>query len=37
MTIPDIAHSCGFSSQSHLTTVMKKYRRTTPLKARLAK
>ncbi|MBZ9710842.1 AraC family transcriptional regulator [Mesorhizobium sp. ESP7-2] len=35
MTIADIAHSCGFSSQSHFTTVMKKYRQVTPLQARV--
>ena len=37
MTIADIAHLSGFSSQSHFTTVMKKYRRVTPLQARLIK
>ncbi|MFC3325169.1 helix-turn-helix domain-containing protein [Mesorhizobium cantuariense] len=37
MTIADIAHSCGFSSQSHFTTVMKKYRQVTPLQARVSK
>jgi len=35
MTIADIAHLSGFSSQSHFTTVMKKYRFVTPLQARL--
>ncbi|RUX31440.1 AraC family transcriptional regulator [Mesorhizobium sp. M7A.F.Ca.US.011.01.1.1] len=37
MTIADIAHSSGFSSQSHFTTVMKKYRQRTPLQARMGK
>ena len=37
MTIADIAHLSGFSSQSHFTTVMKKYRRLTPLQARFGK
>lgn len=37
MTIADIAHSCGFSSQSHFTTMMKKYRQVTPLQARMRK
>ncbi|AZO44997.1 AraC family transcriptional regulator [Mesorhizobium sp. M7D.F.Ca.US.005.01.1.1] len=37
MTIADIAHSSGFSSQSHFTTVMKKYRQVTPLQARMGK
>ncbi|QND62855.1 helix-turn-helix transcriptional regulator [Mesorhizobium loti] len=37
MTIADIAHLSGFSSQSHFTTVMKKYRGVTPLQARLSK
>ncbi|RWE37086.1 MAG: AraC family transcriptional regulator [Mesorhizobium sp.] len=37
LTIADIAHSCGFSSQSHFTTVMKKYRQVTPLQARVEK
>ncbi|MBZ9892079.1 MULTISPECIES: AraC family transcriptional regulator [Mesorhizobium] len=37
MTIADIAHSSGFSSQSHFTTVMKKYRQMTPLQARMGK
>lgn len=37
MTIADIAHLSGFSSQSHFTTVMKKYRGVTPLRARLSK
>ncbi|MCF6127581.1 AraC family transcriptional regulator [Mesorhizobium sp. M7A.F.Ca.CA.001.07.2.1] len=37
MTIADIAHSCGFSSQSHFTTVMKKYRQVTPLQLRVGK
>lgn len=35
MTLADIAHLSGFSSQSHFTTVMKKYRFVTPLQARL--
>lgn len=37
MTIADVAHLSGFSSQSHFTTMMKKYRKTTPLQARLRK
>ncbi|CAN7363946.1 helix-turn-helix transcriptional regulator [Mesorhizobium sp. LjRoot246] len=37
MTIADIAHSCGFSSQSHFTTAMKKYRQVTPLQLRVGK
>ncbi|MER9654193.1 AraC family transcriptional regulator [Mesorhizobium sp. M0152] len=37
LTIADIAHLCGFSSQSHFTTVMKKYRGVTPLQARSRK
>jgi len=37
MTIADIAHLAGFSSQSHFTTVMKKYRGVTPLQARVKK
>ena len=37
MTIADIAHLSGFSSQSHFTTVMKKYRQVTPLQARAGK
>lgn len=37
MTIADIAHSAGFSSQSHFTTIMKKYRGVTPLQARSGK
>ncbi|WP_027144309.1 AraC family transcriptional regulator [Mesorhizobium sp. WSM3626] len=37
MTIADIAHSSGFSSQSHFTTMMKKYRQVTPLQARMRK
>ena len=37
MAIADIAHLAGFSSQSHFTTVMKKYRQVTPLQARLGK
>ncbi|KAA3452014.1 AraC family transcriptional regulator [Mesorhizobium sp. SARCC-RB16n] len=37
ITIADIAHSCGFSSQSHFTTMMKKYRQVTPLQARVGK
>jgi AraC family transcriptional regulator len=37
MTIADIAHLAGFSSQSHFTTVMKKYRQVTPLQARAGK
>ncbi|QKC82028.1 AraC family transcriptional regulator [Mesorhizobium sp. NZP2077] len=37
MAIADIAHLAGFSSQSHFTTVMKKYRQVTPLQARVGK
>ncbi|WP_246676804.1 AraC family transcriptional regulator [Mesorhizobium sp. B2-4-15] len=37
MSIADIAHLSGFSSQSHFTTVMKKYRHVTPMQARLRK
>ncbi|MFD1985803.1 helix-turn-helix transcriptional regulator [Mesorhizobium newzealandense] len=37
MTIADIAHLAGFSSQSHFTTVMKKYRQVTPLQAKAGK
>jgi AraC family transcriptional regulator len=37
MTIAEIAHLSGFSSQSHFTTLMKKYRGVTPLQARLSK
>jgi AraC-like DNA-binding protein len=37
MTIADIANLAGFSSQSHFTTVMKKYRQVTPLQARVGK
>ncbi|MBZ9944301.1 AraC family transcriptional regulator [Mesorhizobium sp. BR1-1-13] len=37
MTIADIAHLSGFSSQSHFTTMMKKYRQVTPMQARLTK
>jgi len=37
LTIADIAHLSGFSSQSHFTTVMKKYRHVTPLQARVGK
>ncbi len=37
MTIADIANLAGFSSQSHFTTVMKKYRQVTPLQARMGK
>ncbi|MER9300447.1 AraC family transcriptional regulator [Mesorhizobium sp. M0621] len=37
LTIADIAHLSGFSSQSHFTTVMKKYRQVTPLQARMGK
>jgi AraC-like DNA-binding protein len=36
MTIAEIAHLTGFSSQSHFTTVMKKYRGVTPLQARVS-
>ncbi|TPN92052.1 helix-turn-helix transcriptional regulator [Mesorhizobium sp. B1-1-5] len=34
MSITDIAYLSGFSSQSHLTTTMKKYRDVTPLQVR---
>jgi len=34
MSITDIADLSGFSSQSHFTTTMKKYRQVTPLQAR---
>ena len=34
MSITDIADLSGFSSQSHFTTTMKKYRQMTPLQAR---
>ena len=37
MAIADIANLAGFSSQSHFTTVMKKYRQVTPLQARVGK
>lgn len=37
MTIADIAHLSGFSSQSHFTTTMKKYRQVTPMRARSKK
>jgi AraC family transcriptional regulator len=37
MTIADIAHLSGFSSQSHFTTVMNKYRHATPLQLRMNK
>ncbi|WP_404927705.1 helix-turn-helix domain-containing protein [Mesorhizobium sp. ORM16] len=37
MTIADIAHLSGFSSQSHFTTMMRKYRQVTPMQARVAK
>lgn len=37
MAIADIAHLSGFSSQSHFTTVMKKYRQVTPLQMRVGK
>jgi AraC family transcriptional regulator len=37
MTIADIAHLSGFSSQSHFTTMMKKHRQMTPMQARVAK
>ncbi|MFB9981794.1 helix-turn-helix domain-containing protein [Mesorhizobium kowhaii] len=37
MTIAEIAHLSGFSSQSHFTTVMKKNRQVTPLQARAGK
>lgn len=35
MKIADVAHSCGFSSQSHLTSAMRRYRGRTPLQVRL--
>ena len=34
MSIAEVAHLAGFSSQSHFTTVMKKYRGVTPSQAR---
>ena len=34
MSIAEVAHLAGFSSQSHFTTVMKKYRGLTPSQAR---
>ncbi|TGQ82385.1 AraC family transcriptional regulator [Mesorhizobium sp. M8A.F.Ca.ET.207.01.1.1] len=34
LAIADIAHLSGFSSQSHFTTMMKKYRHVTPLRSR---
>ncbi|MBZ9850885.1 AraC family transcriptional regulator [Mesorhizobium sp. CA14] len=34
MSITDIAYLSGFSSQSHLTTTMKKYRDVTPMQVR---
>ncbi|RUT91735.1 AraC family transcriptional regulator, partial [Mesorhizobium sp. USDA-HM6] len=34
MSITDIADLSGFSSQSHLTTTMKKYRNVTPQQVR---
>jgi AraC family transcriptional regulator len=34
MTIGDVAHSCGFSSQSHLTSAMRRYRGRTPAQVR---
>jgi len=34
LTIVDVAYQCGFSSQSHLTTSMKKHRQATPLQIR---
>ncbi|PBC11775.1 hypothetical protein CK230_05910 [Mesorhizobium sp. WSM3859] len=34
MSITDIADLAGFSSQSHLTTMMKKYRNATPQQVR---
>ncbi|SDA90346.1 helix-turn-helix domain-containing protein [Mesorhizobium qingshengii] len=37
LTIADIAHLSGFSSQSHFTTVMKRYRHLTPLQVRSSK
>lgn len=37
ITIAEIAHLCGFSSQSHFTTIMKKYRGVTPLQVRSGK
>jgi AraC-like DNA-binding protein len=33
MSIADVAHQCGFASQSHLTTMMKKHRDMTPMQA----
>lgn len=37
MKIADIAHLAGFSSQSHFTNVVKKYRGLTPLQTRASK
>lgn len=37
ITIADIAHLAGFSTQSHFTAVMKKSRQVTPLQARMGK
>jgi AraC family transcriptional regulator len=34
LTIAEVAEVSGFSSQSHLTTAMKKYRQTTPMQIR---
>lgn len=34
MKIGDVAHSCGFSSQSHLTSAMRRYRGRTPAQVR---
>jgi AraC family transcriptional regulator len=34
MTIADVAHLSGFSSQSHLTSAMSKYRQMTPMQMR---
>lgn len=33
LSIADVAHQCGFASQSHLTTMMKKHREMTPMQA----
>lgn len=34
MKIDEVAHSCGFSSQSHLTSAMRRYRGRTPAQVR---
>jgi AraC family transcriptional regulator len=37
MKIAEVAHSCGFSSQSHLTSAMRRYRGRTPVQVRLTR